>query len=103
MRQQNDYWLREKRVTRDGRIQQAPRQQRSKRERVGAFRMCRCGKEIIRKNRGYTPPDVYMCLGCEGIRHVGGYVFTQARPPGMATLTRATNPMGGRTFRLRRV
>ncbi|GAB1731473.1 hypothetical protein NU195Hw_Modified_320t1 [Hortaea werneckii] len=103
MRQQNDYWLREKRVTRDGRIQQAPPQQRTKRERVGAFRICRCGKEIIRKNRGYTPPDVYMCLGCEGVRHVGAYVFTQARPPGLPPLTRATDPMGGRVFRLRRI
>lgn len=104
MRQQNDLWLRNKKVNPQGRIVNADQRRVSKRERCGAFRMCRCGLEIENRGTGaWTPPEVYMCLGCEGVVHVGPYVNTGANPGGVRnSRTRNVDPLTVTSYRLRR-
>lgn len=106
MRQQNDLWLRTKSVNSQGRIVDASRRRIAKRQASGAFRMCRCGQEIESRGRGaraWTPPEVYMCLGCEGVTHVGPYVNTGANPGGVReSITRTGDPLTVTSYRLRR-
>lgn len=44
----------------------------ARRVRNGQYRACRCGMEI-KYDTKRPVPEVYMCLGCEGVLHVGAY------------------------------
>ena len=74
-RQQNDIWLREtarhpenpKKLIRLYRSNRSHRAIMDARARRGTFRACRCGNDVyLNPNR---PPEVFMCLGCEGVVH----------------------------------
>lgn len=73
-RHQNDQWLRH--IGRDrttGRpIRHVGARRMNGRQRSGIFRACRCGADIT--FRANKQPQVFLCMGCEGIVH------TQVRP-----------------------
>ena len=98
-RQQNDWWLR--RIGRDpttGALGNVSHQKRTGRATKRSFRVCRCGDWT--KPVAGRAPEVYMCLSCEGVIHVGPMAAGGGLPAGVGVnaVTRATDG----NFQLRR-
>ena len=107
----NDHWLRT-----TGRDQNNPhrlidlnvpnqRLRIEKRERERTYRACRCGADL--KSLRAQPPQVLMCLGCEGVVHIAGHVtvipgFTGVGPPPGVIFPNAKIRAAGKSHRLRR-
>ncbi|TKA67266.1 hypothetical protein B0A55_09418 [Friedmanniomyces simplex] len=84
VRQQNDAWLR--RIDRGPNgLKFAHKNKINGRRNRGVFRACRCGAEVL--FNGHWSPQVFLCMGCEGVFHLAHYAGTNVAPPILARRT----------------
>lgn len=91
-RDQNEVWLETTHRDSYSNLGLASNALRARRDNQGSFRACRCGATVqpyfaVPSNPApprpmplpVVPPDVWMCMGCEGVIHTPPGVFL---PPG---------------------
>ena len=100
MRAQNDQWLRGiGRKTTAGLLEFVSTQKKNGRAQRGVYRACRCGVEITVNPA--KAPEVFLCLGCEGVVHVGDMARGNPLPAEYVPSVR-TRQSTNQDYRLRR-